>query len=113
MGLGDEGFRDGSQGYGGTLSMVLCLQMGSKTSLTILGVLIEIPAFVCIDGQPYLVRWRSLFLSLSEEGRNKPRRGEVEVKYQQAPLQDPEKGLNRLSLAHGVPYLLWAERCST
>lgn len=67
-GSGDEGFGGGSQGYGGTLSMVLCVQMGAEISPTVLGFLIELPALGCMDGQPHLVR-RRLFLSLSEEGR--------------------------------------------
>ena len=99
MGLWDEQFGDGSQGYGGTLTMVLCLQMGAETSPTVLGLLIELPALDCMDGQPHLVRTRRLFLSLSEEGRKEAMTGEVEAKSQQEALEEPEEGLSRLSLA--------------
>lgn len=100
MGLGDVGFGDGSQGYGGTLSMVLCLQMGAEASPIVLGFLTELPALGCMDGQPHLVRRRGrLLFSLPEEGRKEAMRGEVEAKSQQEALEEPEEGLSRLSLA--------------
>lgn len=111
--MGDEGFGDGSQRYGGALSIVLCLQMGAETNPTVLGFLIDLPALGCMDGQPHLDRRRRLFLSLSKEGRKEAMRGEVEAKSQQEAPEEPEEGLSRLSLVPGVPYLLWAVRCPT
>lgn len=82
----------------GEHNTVLCLQMGAETSLTVFRFLIELPALDCMDGQPHLVRWKRLFLSLSKEGRKEAMRGEVETKSQLAAPELLEKALRRLSM---------------
>lgn len=79
--------------------MVLSAHGSRNKLLFVLGFFTELLGLVCMDGQPYLVKRRRLFLSLSEEGRKEVMRRELEIKSHEEALEEPEKGLSRLSLA--------------